>query len=862
MNSRYCLLFFIALSFATATLKAQISDVYGIRSSIENVDPIFLETNQFREIIYLNENWKVYKIDNSNEYSGTSIPSYFSGEEEVVYSTKFRLSQTQIKNNNLELKFLGLNYTAEVLLNDVVIYKHLGGLFPFSIILDSDILKSSEENLLKVIIQADLDSQTSIPLAQRFLFPKNRGGILRDVFLLLKPKTGISDLKINHTFNPDFTSARLNVNYKISLDENFIPDSSQILNKDDFRIALTLYDALKNRVDSLNQNNVFFGSDNNYSNESVISITNPNLWTFDNPTQYILDITLYSGNRQIDKCQKYVSLYELDHSTDNFLLNGKEFKFDGTTYFERNPEQDALLSFNNLKMDFRQIKDAGFNSVRFAKSLPHPYALFLCNQLGIFAFIEIPLNSIPDEFVSDLSFKNRTKGILNAVINSYSKYSAVIAIGVGSSFLSNSPLQHSFVNELAGQIHQESNLLTYASFIGMPQKEIENLDLIGVEIFGKIPPYLDEINKIQNNQLKNNKIFISEATYPTYLGTSSGYLNEYSIEGQAKFIDDVISFTKDQNVSGYFINSMFDFTGDFISLFCGYDDNTTYKIGILDGTRKADRISYKLLMSKLKGGERVTIPLGDKKDDSPILFIIVGVILSVMMALLINSKRKFREDATRALLRPYNFFADIRDLRIFSGVHSIILMLIIAGTFSVLLTILLNYLKNNILLEKTILSFNLPWLAQTVGFLAWHPFYSLGYLFIFSVALIFLHSGVIKFSSFFIKTRVSYSNIFYTVVWAFLPITLFLPIELILHRLLSAQLANIYIYGVISLHMLWLIQRLLKGVYVIFDIRGIIVYLTTFLFFIMTIGGMIIYFQITESTVFYIINSIKQYQLL
>ena len=136
------------------------------------------------------------------------------------------------------------------------------------------------------------------------------------------------------------------------------------------------------------------------------------------------------------------------------------------------------------------------------------------------------------------------------------------------------------------------------------------------------------------------------------------------------------------------------------------------------------------------------------------------------------------------------------------------------------------------------------------------------YIFLFSLFLILLHSLVIKFGSFFIKTRVSYSNILYTVIWAFLPMTLFLPVELVLHKLLNTEAANWYIYGFIILYILWLIQRVLKGVYVIFDIRGIIVYLVTFTFFIFSVGGIILYFHLTESTVFYIINSIKQYQLL
>ena len=69
----------------------------------------------------------------------------------------------------------------------------------------------------------------------------------------------------------------------------------------------------------------------------------------------------------------------------------------------------------------------------------------------------------------------------------------------------------------------------------------------------------------------------------------------------------------------------------------------------------------------LHNSENVTIPIGSKKADAPMIFIVFGIVLAILMGILVNSGRKFREDASRALLRPYNFYADIRDQRIISG---------------------------------------------------------------------------------------------------------------------------------------------------------------------------------------------------
>ena len=65
-----------------------------------------------------------------------------------------------------------------------------------------------------------------------------------------------------------------------------------------------------------------------------------------------------------------------------------------------------------MEEDIKIIKDMGFNGVRFADSVPHPYYLKLCESYGLIAFIEIPLNSIPKSLTSDKNFTARSKNYL------------------------------------------------------------------------------------------------------------------------------------------------------------------------------------------------------------------------------------------------------------------------------------------------------------------------------------------------------------------------------------------------------------------------------------------------------------------
>jgi hypothetical protein len=118
---------------------------------------------------------------------------------------------------------------------------------------------------------------------------------------------------------------------------------------------------------------------------------------------------------------------------------------------------------------------------------------------------------------------------------------------------------------------------------------------------------------------------------------------------------------------------------------------------------------------------------------------------------------------------------------------------------------------------------------------------------------------LIKLASFSIKTRVETASIFYSIVWAFLPFTLLLPVELILYKILAAYGMNIYALIFLVVFWLWIIQRIIKGIHVIFDVRPFPVYFYSLLAIIVVTGGIILYYQMTSSTLYYITNAIKQY---
>lgn len=820
------------------------------------VESLLFGQSQFRKVINLDKGWKVYPLDNPEDAESIGIPNNFEGETTLVYEKVLNFSREEYNNFKFKLHFLGVNYYSEILINNFVIYKNSSDI-PFDVELPKDLIKPDFNNVLSIKVSFKLDSENTIPFKQRFLGPKNQGGIIRNVLIEYFPVRNVEMINYNYVLE-SVSKARLNCSFKIDLTKK-INDSTAVAG--DYKVVVTLQGKNKIAPDYRGEQSVAYNK-NAFIGNMSLDILNPELWRPETPNFYYLKIQLLSGGQVIDESEKTVSFYSLTVNNNSVQLNGGDYLLTGTTYYISNSHFGNIISLYNLREDLKAIKNIGFNSVRFAQALPNPLALKICEEIGLLAFVELPVNSLPGEYAANQTFLNQAKSYLNLFLDKYYAYSAICAFGTGSGYLANSKNHSDIITSFSEIIKSKTNKIVYASFTGFPDAAVKGVDFYGIELFAKSvktfePDVLSSIEK-----LGKARVFISEATYPVYKGISSGYVNEYSSEGQAHYFSNLIDFSVNKSIGGYFINSLFDYAGDFSSLYTSYNSAKDFNVGVLGKDKNEFSLPYKVLFSKLHDNEKVTIPIGTRKDDSKIFFILVALGLSVLMAALINTKRKFREDCTRALVRPYNFFADIRDHRIMSGLHASILMVVVLGSFALLITILLYFLKSNILLEKILLSFGSRRIMSWVSYLAWNPVPAFILIFIWMTIKFGVVSLLIKAASFFIKTKVSIQNIMFTIIWAMLPMVLLIPLELVLYKVLSMNVANLYIYIFLTVFVLWILQRVLKGVYVIFDVRPFSVYLYSLLIIFLVFGGIILYYQFSNSAIYFIINALKQASLM
>ena len=854
-------LLFFALFFSGFTQSQVVfRELPGYKPNLK--DHSFFEITQTRDIILLNGNWKVYPVDGDVEKKVTiNVPSVFEGEGEFVFEKSFNITERELKTNSFNLVFLGLNYRADISINDIIIYRHPGGEFPFTIDLPRDVLISDTSNLLSVKLFYKLDSKITIPLMQRFLFGRNYGGIVHDVYIYKKPSINFSSIEIQSEINPLVKKATFNIN-SIVVDHEIIEsyqETDAIVN-----LSLKAFIISPDSVNAIEIPQYSFGLNRNKEEviDQSLEINNPVLWSPEKPESYKIRMELWREDVLVDVLERMVALYNFEVTDNSFMLNGKNFKLEGVTYIPEFPSYGDLMNYEKFDEDIGLIKEAGFNAVRIAKIVPHPYYLALCEKYGLLVFIEIPIDMLPAKVSRNQNFVERCNYFITSYFRAYEKYSAVAAVGLGNSYLTSIDSHRSLLINLGGLVKNNTDWITFATFGNLKISAVENIDLYGLGLLNELPEdRLSEINQLQKD-LGAGRVFISGATYTVNKGNSDGYVNEFSYEAQAKFFSDLIDYSRSSSLPGFFINSITDIRGDYSSLLSGYSSENIYNIGLVGENRKTNRIGYKVVSSKLNNTERVTIPIGSIKDDAPMVFILIGLVLALLMGVLVNSGKKFREDASRALLRPYNYYADIRDQRIMSAYHSTFLALIIVIVHALILSNLLYYFKTNIVFEKLLLSFGSPVLINVVNYLCWNPFNTIVWVSVFGILFALLTILLIRLASLFIKTRVYLTSIFFTVIWAFLPMVFLIPLGIVLYRVLIADIVNIYIYISLLALIGWVVYRLFKGIHVIFDASSGSVYFYSSLFLLVFFGGILLYFEINNFAIHYILFTLKQYSII
>ncbi len=298
--------------------------------------------------------------------SGAQTGFYPGGE--YTYTKVFPVP-AEWEGQELLVEFEGVYEIAQVYVNEAHVKTNLYGYSGFYADI-KDYVKYGEDNTIRVNVN------NPTPNSRWY----SGSGIYRPVNLLRGDLVHIAADGVKATtLTADSTSAILNI-------ETRIVNSSR--KKQPIAIECTLSrggEAIKKDTVHL----TLWAGDNETVRQNL-NIPNPMLWNIDTPDLYELNVNILQDGNILDTVSEKIGLRVLSLDAENGLrINGKPVKLKGTCIHHDNGIIGASTFADAEDRRARQMKEAGFNSIRSAHHPMSKAMLDACDKYGIVVMDEL-----------------------------------------------------------------------------------------------------------------------------------------------------------------------------------------------------------------------------------------------------------------------------------------------------------------------------------------------------------------------------------------------------------------------------------------------------------------------------------------
>lgn len=209
-------------------------------------------------------------------------------------------------------------------------------------------------------------------------------GIFRDVDLIARPKTYISDFFVKAVPDNSFDNAN------ISIDLNIDNRSNQNSGGLHIDAEVSGFSSQGERIDfSFTGKVPVVQKSKQVSIELNSLIKQPKLWSAETPDLYRLILKLKNNkNEVVDKAECFFGVRKIEVRGDVFYVNGKAVKLKGVNRHEQHPRTGRNVSRNTMIRDLELMKQANINMIRTCHYPDDPLFYELCDQYGFYVMDE------------------------------------------------------------------------------------------------------------------------------------------------------------------------------------------------------------------------------------------------------------------------------------------------------------------------------------------------------------------------------------------------------------------------------------------------------------------------------------------
>jgi len=209
-------------------------------------------------------------------------------------------------------------------------------------------------------------------------------GIFRDVDLIARPKTFISDFFV--TAVPDNSFGNANISIALNIDNRSTRNAQGL----HIEAEVTGFSAQGERIDLSFAGKVPVVLKSKQASLELKSlIKQPRLWSAETPNLYHLILKLKNNKNEIvDKAECYLGVRKIEVRGDVFYINGKAVKLKGVNRHEQHPRTGRHVSRNTMIRDLELMKQANINMIRTCHYPDDALFYELCDQYGFYVMDE------------------------------------------------------------------------------------------------------------------------------------------------------------------------------------------------------------------------------------------------------------------------------------------------------------------------------------------------------------------------------------------------------------------------------------------------------------------------------------------
>lgn len=798
------------------------------------------------------------------DWQRVTLPYSETSQGEFRYRRTFVIDETLIKRYEWHIYSLGSNYRTEMYINGQYLFSHVGGTVPYQVRIPDSYLTSGN-NTLEIVVNNQLDASSTLPLRAIPHESKGFGGITRELFLVGTPDVFLGSVDVKTQFpNNDLNTATAQVTASLvsgNLYQFIREDSTQSaqvkqIQKANIEVSaeLRLADDSNTVVARATPTVLEVQANRNAQVKLNFLVSQPRLWSPLTPNLYTLVVTLRKNGEVVDDYITNVGLYNLQEASledkMTFLMNGQPINIKAVDYIEDSEQNGITLNMAEYEKDVIALKTLGANVVRMRYSCPHPYFVYLCDKYGLLLMIDVPARGVPTSILGKDNYIVTAQTIAKDIIQAYENNPSAMAWGLVEEAAEGTQEMAEYSRKLREIIRPLSAKLLYKTV----RSKAQSLDVDGYNfiVFSMASEDAQEFRTEAERLLAMNRKKPSVFSFVNLIQPNNhrGYSDPLSVEAQARYIRQRFRLLQEYKISNnVIIGSFNDYETDRPILITNNDVQYVATSGLVARNRDL-RLPYQMVKALFNDEKEPVLEAGNHKPEIPPFYTIVSIVLILIFAVLINTSRRFREDVLRSLLRPYNFYSDIRDQRILSNAGTFTLALLLSATMGLVLSSIVYFLRFSYLLDYVlahlVLSNGIKEFINQIIWIPWASFAVATGVFFFFLAIL---TVILRLCSLLVKSRIFIGDAFVIVVWACLPLVFLLVMTSGLYRLLTTDTYTTISLLFIVYVLLWCLYRMLRGTSVIYDVRALNVYIIGIVVLFAVVGGIAFFYDSTRSSV-------------